>query len=347
LLPQTRGGYQRLQEFGIRFGHERVVLYLEPETRGRLETNAARTLLSLDHEPLPWARWEQEFAAVMPAEIRRLQERVAGSDDSSRREVIHGRLTAHLPLYQISRYRAPRLPGRPDAGPGASQPVGVDGTADRSSEPHMPETPAPVACEEESLPAPGEGKDVRREVHEQAVVDVPEVMWVSVREGTRAPGDVEDQAGRYHTERHELTINADFRVFTDMTSRWNRQYQSVPGARGAIEALVREWFEQALAEVVLSARGFGHSPHWDSDDLATLLSPAALTAAVLPRQLVDAQRHRGRRRRRRRARRSERRPSGNGHPGTRGRQPRVHARAGDRRTAELTAINRGAASPLR
>ena len=113
LLPQTRGGYQRLHEFGIRFGYERVVLYLEPEASDRLETNTARTLLLLDHEPLPWPRWQDEFRAAMPAEIRRLQERLADSDDGSRREAIRERLAAHLPLYRISRYRAPRLPRQP------------------------------------------------------------------------------------------------------------------------------------------------------------------------------------------------------------------------------------------
>jgi len=30
ILPQTRGGYGRLQDFGIRFGYERVVLHLQP-----------------------------------------------------------------------------------------------------------------------------------------------------------------------------------------------------------------------------------------------------------------------------------------------------------------------------
>jgi len=57
ILPQTRGGYGRLQDFGIRFGNERVVLHLEPQVQtGRLVCNTARTLLLLDHEPLPWAR---------------------------------------------------------------------------------------------------------------------------------------------------------------------------------------------------------------------------------------------------------------------------------------------------
>jgi hypothetical protein len=285
-LPQTRGGYQRLHEFGIRFGYERVVLYLEPEASDRLETNTARTLLLLDHEPLPWPRWEEEFRAAMPAELRRLQERLADSDDGSRRDAIRERLAAHLPLYRISRYRAPRLPGSPVTDPGDSPRPDVDEPHAHAPEPHTAQR-WPAEREAEPCPAPEEGED--RGNVEAAVVELPEVMWVSVRDRTRAPGDLEDQAARYHVERHELTINADFRVFADMMSRWERRYQGVPGAHGTIAALVREWFEQALVEVVLSARSFGRSPHWDSNDLAALLSPAALTAAVLPRQLVDAQ----------------------------------------------------------
>jgi len=42
LLRQTRGGYNRLQDFGIRFGYERVVIYLQPTVQpGRLEANIA------------------------------------------------------------------------------------------------------------------------------------------------------------------------------------------------------------------------------------------------------------------------------------------------------------------
>jgi hypothetical protein len=47
---------------------------------------------------------------------------------------------------------------------------------------------------------------------------------------------------------------------------------------------VREWFEQTLVEVVLCAR----NSHWDAEQLAALLCPSALSAAVLPRQLLYA-----------------------------------------------------------
>ena len=69
-----------------------------------------------------------------------------------------------------------------------------------------------------------------------------------------------------------------------MTARWSAHYQAVPGARTVIEALVREWFEQTLVEVVLCVRGSRFSD--EQRDL--LLSPAGLTAATLPRQLPDS-----------------------------------------------------------
>jgi hypothetical protein len=63
----------------VRFGYERVVLYVQPTVdHGRLEANTARTQLVLDHDPLPWARWAEEFQAAMPEAIRQPQERIAG-----------------------------------------------------------------------------------------------------------------------------------------------------------------------------------------------------------------------------------------------------------------------------
>ena len=44
----------------------------------------------------------------------------------------------------------------------------------------------------------------------EPMVRLPDVAWISARDGTRAPGDLEDQAARYHPARHELGINADF-----------------------------------------------------------------------------------------------------------------------------------------
>jgi hypothetical protein len=111
LLPPTRGGYQRLQEYGIRFGQERVVIYVEPFiSEGRIEPNTARSALLLDHEPLPWSRWGREFAERMPVEIVELQNRLAASDRMPRALAIRARLQPQMSLYRLSPYRPPRPP---------------------------------------------------------------------------------------------------------------------------------------------------------------------------------------------------------------------------------------------
>ena len=120
-------------------------------------------------------------------------------------------------------------------------------------------------------------------------MELPEVMWVSVRDRTRAPGDLEDQAARYHAERHELTINADFRVFADMGAGGSGSIKAFPAPaersrRSYGNGSSRRSWKSCCQPAVSAARRTG-----TADDLTALLSPAALTAAVLPRQLVDAE----------------------------------------------------------
>ncbi len=290
VLPATRGGYGRLQDFGIRFGYERVVLHLEPRVQaGRLECNTARTLLLLDHEPPPWARWGEEFAAAMPAEILHLQERAASADAVPRQEAIRQRVTAILPLYRLSRYRPP-TPRRQPAASSASRKQ-PRSRHDPPAGTH-PVREAPANAEGASLSTTSyagtdhahRGTDSADRERSRTTVDLPDVAWISSGDLTRAPGDLEDQAARYHPTRHELTINADFRAIADMIAYWRRRYHGVPGARAAIESQVREWCEQVPVEVVLAAR----NSTWTSEQLDALLSPSSLTAALLPRHLLHA-----------------------------------------------------------
>ena len=238
LLPQTRGGYGRLQDFAIRFGYERVVLYLEPQVDpGRVEANTARSMLLLDHEPLPWARWGEEFAANMPGEIRQLQERAASAEGTPRQEAIRSRVAPLLPLYRLSRYRPARSsrPGRGKGGPAADK----EPTETASSA--SPSEAAPVAEDAVAAEEPSSPEDSATAGPLEA--DLPDVAWISWRDGTRAADDLEDEAARYHPARHELTINADFRAISDMISYWRRRYEGVPGItngdRGASHRMVR------------------------------------------------------------------------------------------------------------
>ncbi|MHB1834568.1 MAG: ATP-binding protein [Solirubrobacteraceae bacterium] len=293
VLAPTRGGYGRLQDFGIRFGNERVVLHIEPQAEaGRVQCNTARTTLLLDHEPLRWARWGGEFAAAMPGEILRLQQRAAGADCGPRREAIRSRVGAILPLHRPSRYRptrphSPRHNG-PATTPPANESTGLPAPRRLapSTEPAAHPACAPVQPEpdhslaDSQAPADDGDDDARA----TAIVDLPDVAWISARDATRAPGDLEDQAARYHPARHELMINADFRAITDLLAHWRGRYRGVPGADAMIEAQVREWCEQVLVEVVLA----GRNSHWSAEQLDALLSPSSFTAALLPRQLLRA-----------------------------------------------------------
>ena len=291
ILPQTRGGYGRLQDFGIRFGYERVVLHLQPQVEvRRLQCNTARTLLLLDHEPLPWARWGEEFTASMPAEIRQLQERAASTDMVPRREAIRNRVNAILPLYQLSSYR-PTPPPRQTA----TQSTKAAGD-DPTDTPARPRPPTGQPCPDGAGGPPGREhaheepppnrpiEDAHDEASPHRIVSLPDVAWISARDGSRAPRDLEDEAARYHPGRHELTINADFRAITDLITHWQDRYRGIPGARGVIEAQVREWCEQILVEVVLAAR----SSTWSAEQLHALLSPTSFTAALLPRHLLHS-----------------------------------------------------------
>ena len=117
------------------------------------------------------------------------------------------------------------------------------------------------------------------------MVGLPDVAWISARDGSRAPGDLEDQAARYHPGRHELTINADFRAITDLIAHWRQRYQGVPGAarrdraprcaNGASRSSSRSCSRPA-------------TPSWSDEQLDALLSPTSLTAALLPRHLLHA-----------------------------------------------------------
>ena len=291
ILPQTRGGYGRLQDFGIRFGYERVVLHLQPQVdAGHFECNTARTLLLLDHEPLPWARWGEEFAAAMPAEIRRLQECAATADAMPRQEAIRNRVDSIMPLYQLSRYRPtrPQQPRSARTDPRSSDTRAGRPKWDRGARSAEAATP-PQAPRDTETTANHIGNERPIDSLEggarlEPMVGLPDVAWISARDETRAPGDLEDQAARYHFARHELTINADFRAITDLIDHWRKRYRGVPGAHAVIGAQVREWCEQVLIEVVLAAR----NSEWREEQFDALLSPTALTAALLPRHLLHA-----------------------------------------------------------
>ena len=291
-------GIARLQQFGVVFGHQRVVLYAEPDAgQGGVVPNTARTHLLIGGEPLPWSEWAAEFRAKMPEEIGRMMEEIAaGSQSADHKKAIKERLRQIRDLLRISRYRR-RRKGVVTVREVEEEVVEeVEGPVktERSPRPPLPGTPEP------GTPRPGGGATRTERYFRSLVADVgvtveevldetdPDVRWVSADDGTRTPPDMEDRAAKYVPEGDLILINADFRGFADMVGRWQSRYAGTPGAGPLAEATVREWYEQALLETVLGVRSLAGSQRWSVEDVGRALSEEALTAAVMQRYHVDA-----------------------------------------------------------
>lgn len=280
-------GYARLQSFGVVFGGDRVVLYLEPDSQGdrQVSANTARTQLLIANDTLDWPAYATEFRALMPQELRDYQDDIgSAANQTDHRKAIRERLKSVRELFRFGRYR-------PKAG-GAFKTVpseGAGGGASDSDEKVKKEASSP------SGQRGGSRGDVYSLFAEEAgdpaePVDLPNeplAKWLVLSDGSRSAGDLEDRAARYLPDQHLLLINGDFRAFTDMIDRWVDRYSHVPGCRGAIEEVAREWFEQQLIETVMSALALKQGGKWSMQELAQLWDECALTAAVLPRYHID------------------------------------------------------------
>ncbi len=286
-LASARSGIAMLQRFGVIVGGKRVVIYVEPTDQGtqRLATNTARTQLLINSTPLPWSEWALEFRESMPAEIDALMEEVAaGSSASDHSEAIRERLKDILDLFRVSRYRiSPAGPVLVD-----------DARRTRGGVPRERTSPAIEAggrSGTEGGAAGGvyslfqkkngvPGKGVRSDVF-------PEILWVSLAEGTREAGDIEDRAAKYLPEQNKLLVNADFRVFGDMIERWTQAYDRKPGVREIVQESVRGWFAQALVEAVIGVQALKDSKEWSVEEIERALSSEGLTATVMSRYHVN------------------------------------------------------------
>ena len=292
-------GIARLQQFGVIFGHQRVVLYAEPDAgQGGVVPNTARTHLLLGGEPLPWSKWAAEFRENMPEEIARMMEEIAsGSGAADHKRAIMDRLRQIRDLLKPSRYRRCRLGVVKVKEIGEEMVEEVGGPEETETE-HTPRPPLPGEPEA-GVARPGGGATRTERFFRSFVADGtitaeeildemdPDVRWVSAPDGTRTPPDMEDRAAKYVHGANLILINADFRGFGDMIGRWRARYPDSPGAGPLVEATVREWFEQALVETVLGVRSLAGSQRWSVEDVGNALSEEALTAAVMQRYHVD------------------------------------------------------------
>jgi hypothetical protein len=289
-MTTGRAGVARLQSFGVIFGYNRVVVYVQP-TNGagkRLTSNTARTHLLINSEPLPWSDWAAEFREALPQAIKDLMEEVAGASTvSDHKQSIRERLKQIRDLFRISRYRPVRS-GKLRLDEDA---VTVGGKAKEEAE----ERDGSGSSSGKSGGKGGRAGDIyslflaaKGIPGEEFRVDIqPEVRWVSVADGTRTPPDMEDRAAKYLPSENMILANGDFRLFADMTERWCKQYSHVAGARETVLDVVREWFEQQLIETVMGLQALRDARQWSVQDVDKTWSEEALTAAVMPRYHID------------------------------------------------------------
>lgn len=283
-----RAGTARLQLFGVIFGSNRVVIYVEPlrSASKAVSSNTARTHLLIEGEPLPWADWAAEFRANLPDEIAQLIESVTGGSVSpDHKQAIKERLRQIRDLFRLSRYR-PAVSGAVLLDPDSL----VAGGKAKDTEQQRPHTASSRSGSTGGragdiyslfLATSGKpGEEVRTDLD-------PGVRWVVLADGSRTPLDMEDRAARYLPESNLILINGDFRVYTDMIDRWCKTYASAPGARPIVQDVVREWFEQALIETVLGIHALREARYWTMENIRQALSDESLTSAVMPRYHIE------------------------------------------------------------
>jgi hypothetical protein len=277
-----RAGMSVLQQFGVIFGHDRVVLYIEPRngSSARISSNTARTQLLRDGQPLPYADWAAEFRADMPQEIRdHIDAVISGTGSSSHRDSIKERLRNYEKLYRLSRYR-PHPRGNyaiedPRSGRARDRRRGENGShrsGDGRRQTDRAGSLLATMLADEGRPAERAPKDM----------EIPQTLWISREQGTRAEGEMEDRAAKFLREDNLIKINGDFRGFTDMIDYWCDD-RGVERGNQVIADVVHDWFEQALVETVIGCQSLQGSQRWDPDELDKALSEEALTAAVMQR----------------------------------------------------------------
>lgn len=284
-LSTSRSGMAKLQQFGVTFGYRFVVIYIEPTNVSQLTTNTARTTLLIHNDLLPWADWAAEFRENMPEEIAKLvAEKAAAAANTDHQKSIKDRLKDIMDLYKVSRFRLTPTEisfideDRLIRGGNIGTQNRTTGKTNTSKQNTGGGTGGNVYAVFEKVDGQP-GKKIKPD-------PFPQVQWVSVTNETRDPKDMEDRAAKYLQDQNLLLINADFSVFTDMVSFFNKEFKDIPSISEITVETVRGWFEQALVETIIGIQGLMNRKDWTQSNIDAALSQEALTTSVLQRYHV-------------------------------------------------------------
>lgn len=269
----------RLAYFGVIFGRDRVIIYVEPENAVQ---NTARTgLLKPDGSSLNWDAWQDEFRANMPLVLRQfLDQLINENSKDSHADSIRERLKGLKELFRISRYRKNKdgtLLADPDT-------VTVLGTGHEAKNEQ--------AIKPAAHPNPGTRTGSLASELLSALVDqgsngvpvvavspdpFPQLRWSEETDSLR------DRAAEYVPPDNMIVANKDFQALRDLIHFFSKSHQDTPELIKVIEDVVKEAFEQVLIECVAGALSFKNRQHWNPSEFEKAISPEALTTAVMQR----------------------------------------------------------------
>lgn len=282
-----------LAGFGIIFGAEHVVIYIEPRKTVDVRADTARSRLIINGADVQEANWFEtwgaEFREKMPEQIKaKIEEIMAKTErdpDGKARERILERLQRIRDLLRPSRYRrdpAGSLLGTGEAPGGVSSRGGGGrsgtgngggGKGGRSSDEYLAdlveaggETASPVAVSTKE----------------------PTVKWVSKADGTREEDELKDLAAEIVGDALNgdlVKASRDFRGYRDLVAFFSKEFN--PAADPAIERkiveYVEEWLESQLIEAIMTVRNLTNGRTWTPVDIDRALSPYALTTVMMAR----------------------------------------------------------------
>lgn len=273
----------RLAYFGVIFGRDRVVIYVDPE---HAVQNTARTgLVKPDGSALQWDSWQDQFRQNMPPVLRQFLDNLINENSKdSHSESIKERLKGLKDLFKISRYRR-SIDGTLSANPESIVVLGTGGMSSDQPRPNPPERQSQGT-------RPGSlATSLLADLMDQGGVQAsavnpdpfPQVRWTEETESMR------DRAAEYVPTDNSIVANKDFQGLRDLIQYFSRNHQDTPEIVRLIEDVVREAFEQVLIECVAGALSLRNRQHWNPSDFDRAISREALTTVVMQRYWMVSQ----------------------------------------------------------
>lgn len=287
-----------MQQFGILFGYEQLVIYIEP-TIGAAP-NMARTHLQIQSEPLPWSDWADEFRAKLPKGIKEFMDTVQPTKHDSRSE--DERIKSVMDLFNVSKFKldptgdkhiaTPDTGSRAPSNPNATrETTGHHGKKGGRAEPAYSSLINPNGPRGSDAASPQSLPDVLL-VSAQDKIALTAIFGAAIAEqASERPEEMyPDQAG-WFAQPNTINLSLDFGGLRDFVQRFVAEYPESLATRAMIAGVVLSWWSQTLKEAVHGLRTLAHSRVWTREKASTILTgesgPAILTTAVMPRYLVN------------------------------------------------------------